>query len=139
MGVVIAVYDDSEKKTQTRKVFFSTDLALSGEQIYLVYRSRFSIEFLYRDGKQFTSLTGCQARNRKSLNFAFNASLTSINIAKTFAGELRLDLSVEDVKLLTHNAVMIQSIISTFGKYPNLNLNQSKLKELLFLSVKNAA
>ncbi len=110
VGVVIAVYDDPEKKTQSRKVFFSTDLALSGEQIYLVYRSRFSIEFLYRDGKQFTSLTGCQARNRKSLNFAFNASLSSVNIAKTFAGKLGLDLSVESVKLLTHNAVMIHRI-----------------------------
>ena len=139
VGVVIAVYDDPEKKTQTRKVFFSTDLTLSGEQIYLVYRSRFSIEFLYRDGKQFTSLTGCQARSRKSLNFAFNASLTSVNVAKTLAGELGLDLSVESVKLLIHNAVMIQRIISTFGKSPNLNLNQPKLKELLFFGVKNAA
>lgn len=121
VGVVIAVYDDPEKKTQTRKVFFSTDLTLSGEQIYLVYRSRFSIEFLYRDGKQFTSLTGCQARNRKSLNFAFNASLSSVNIAKALARELGLDLSVESVKLLTHNAVMIQRIISTFAKSLNLN------------------
>ena len=67
VGTVIVVYDDPDKKTQVRKVYFSTDLTLSGEDIYWVYRSRFGIEFLYRDGKQFTGLTNCQARNSNSL------------------------------------------------------------------------
>ena len=34
VGAVIAVYDDPDKKTQVRKVYFSTDLTLSGEDIY---------------------------------------------------------------------------------------------------------
>ena len=139
VGAVIAVYDNPDKKTQTRKVFFSTDLTLSGEDIYWVYRSRFGIEFLYRDGKQFTGLADCQARNRDSLDFAFNASLTAINLAKAVAKESDLDLSVEDVKLLIHNAVMIHRIFSTFGKSPNHNLNQPIFKELLFYGVKSAA
>ena len=41
VGAVIVVYDDPEKKTQVRKVYFSTDLTLSGEDIYWVYRARF--------------------------------------------------------------------------------------------------
>ena len=67
VGAVIVVSDDPGKKTQGRKVYFSTDLTLSGEDIYWVYRSRFGIEFLYCDGKQFTGLTNCQARNSNSL------------------------------------------------------------------------
>ena len=139
VGVAIAVYDDKDKKTQTRKIFFSTDLSLNGLQIYSVYRSRFQIEFLYRDGKQFTGLDNCQARNRNSLDFAFNASLTAVNLAKALSVESGLKLSVEDVKLLIHNTVMVQRILSTFGKTPNLNLNQSIFKELLYYGVKNAA
>ena len=75
VGAVIVVYDDPDKKTQARKVYFSTDLTLSGE----------------------------------------------------------------DVKLLIHNTVMVQRILSTFGKTPNLNLNQKNIKELLFYGVKTAA
>ena len=75
VGAVIVVYDDPDKKTQVRKVYFSTDLTLSGE----------------------------------------------------------------DVKLLIHNTVMVQRILSTFGKTPNLKLNQKNIKELLFYGVKTAA
>ena len=138
VGVAIAVYDDKDKKTQTRKIFFSTDLSLNGEQIYSVCRSRFQIEF-FRDGKQFTGLTDCQARNENSLNFAFNASLSAVNIAKAFAQESGLDLSFESVKLLVHNALVIQRVLSMSGKRPNLNLNQEYFKELLFFGVKTAA
>ena len=55
------------------------------------YKLRFQIEFLFRDAKQFTGLpvcvhrTGrcdCQARDQKRLDFHFNASLTTLNLAK---------------------------------------------------------
>ena len=41
----------------------------------------YQIEFCYRDAKQMTGLTHCQARNREALAFAFNMSLASINVA----------------------------------------------------------
>ena len=71
-----------------------------------------------RDGKQFTGLADCQARNAKSRGFAFNASLSAVNIAKALSIESGLNLSVEDVKLLIHNTVMVQRILSTFWKTP---------------------
>lgn len=86
-----------------------------------------------------TSLADCQARNKNSLDFAFNASLTAVNLAKAVAKGSGLDLSVEDLKILIHNAVMAQRIFSMFGKTPNMNLNQSIFKELLFYGVKSAA
>jgi hypothetical protein len=46
------------------------------------HHNRFQIEFLYRDGKQHTGLNDSQARSENKLHFQFNASLTSINIAK---------------------------------------------------------
>jgi len=40
------------------------------------------IEFIFRDAKQFTGLTDCQARSSQKLDFHFNASLTALNMAK---------------------------------------------------------
>jgi len=66
----------------TRKLYFSTDLEQEGKQIVRYYRSRFQIEFLYRDAKQHTGLNHCQARSENKLDFHFNASLTAVNLAK---------------------------------------------------------
>ena len=46
------------------------------------YRSRFQIEFLYHDAKQYTDLNHCQARSENKLDFHFNVSLTVVNLAK---------------------------------------------------------
>ena len=64
------------------KIYFSTDLEMSAQDIIEYYRTRFQIEFCFRDSKQFTGLKDCQARDLKKLDFAFNASLASVNIAK---------------------------------------------------------
>ena len=48
------------------------------------YRTRFQIEFCFRDAKQNTWLCDCQARDLDKLDFHFNASLCSLNVAKVF-------------------------------------------------------
>ncbi|MEM9150942.1 MAG: transposase, partial [Cyanobacteria bacterium P01_F01_bin.3] len=56
-------------------LLFSTDLTLDPFEIYRAYKARFQIEFIFRDAKQFTGLTDCQARDQQKLDFHFNASL----------------------------------------------------------------
>lgn len=63
-------------------LLFSTDLTLTGSELVNLYRLRFQIEFLFRDAKQFTGLTQCQARDQKALNFHFNAAMSAVNLAK---------------------------------------------------------
>jgi len=63
-------------------LLFSTDLTLDPVQIYQAYKARFQVEFIFRDAKQFTGLTDCQARDAQKLDFHFNASLTALNLAK---------------------------------------------------------
>lgn len=141
--VVIVDFENEDKKTQTRKVFFSTDCSLSKKEIVNIYRSRFQIEFLFRDAKQFTGLTHCQARDTQALDFAFNLSLSAINVAKAFCRQYGKDYSIADVKLLMHNAMMIDRFLSTFGKSPNLHKNQGlkehDVKDLLLYGLKAAA
>ena len=105
--VVLVDYEDTDKKRQTRKVFFPTDDSMSARDIFDIYRTRFQLEFVFRDAKQFTGLTHCQARNKEALSFAFNASLTSVNLARAFARQQGMDLSVCSIKTLLHNAAMV--------------------------------
>jgi DDE superfamily endonuclease len=63
-------------------LLFSTDVALSAKTIYRYYKARFQIEFLFRDAKQFTGLSDCQARSADKLRFHFNASLSAVSFAK---------------------------------------------------------
>ena len=63
-------------------VLFSSDLNQTADDLYRLYRLRFQIEFIFRDAKQFTGLSDCQARDAKKLDFHFNASLSALNLAK---------------------------------------------------------
>lgn len=62
------------------RLYFSSDTAVCGKDIYDIYRTRFQIEFCFRDGHQFTGLIDCQTLDEKALNFAYNASLAAVNI-----------------------------------------------------------
>jgi hypothetical protein len=51
-------------------------------QVAYYYHLRFQIELLFRDAKQFTGMTQCQARSQDKLDFHLNASLAAINVAR---------------------------------------------------------
>ena len=136
IAVTILFTKNTKKDTWTHKIFMSTDLSLSGIQILNYYRARFQIEFLYRDGKQFTGLNDCQARSENKLDFQFNMSLTSINIAKithwlAIPKEHRKSFSMANVKTMYHNELLLNRFISMFGINPNLIKNKEKVLQLL--------
>lgn len=112
------------------KIYFSTDLSMSGKDIIEFYRTRFQIEFCFRDSKQFTGLNHCQARDLRKLDFAFNASLASLNIAKVVRLRYCPDLSIGLLKLSMSNIYLLKRILDRFGIRPNRTLNAKLVKEL---------
>jgi len=78
--VCLVQTDDRGKQSHT--LLFSTDLDLDARTLYRYYTARFQIEFVFRDAKQFTGLTHCQARCKDSLDFHFNMSLSLLNLAR---------------------------------------------------------
>jgi hypothetical protein len=132
--LAVAIFFKDGKEI-VRKLYFSTDLEQEGEKIVRYYRSRFQIEFLYRDAKQFTGLTTCQARSENKLDFHFNAALTAINLAKqdwlsTKNGTLK-PFSMADYKTLYNNTLMLERFMCRFAINPNTAKNQKIVKELL--------
>ena len=111
LRVVLAV----DTRTQRRAVLFSTDTDLDAQTIYRSYKARFQVEFLFRDAKQFTSLSGSQARSRAKLHFHFNASLSALTLGKLEARQRRsadspAGFSMASVKRRAFNEHLLERI-----------------------------
>ena len=131
--IVIMVKNNAAK---THKIFFSTDIQMPGKRIFDIYTKRFQIEFVYRDAKGYTGLNHCQARDENKLNFHFNASLTSINIAKvvhwlSIPKEERKSFSMADIKTVNHNTLLLEKVFRKFAINPNTPKNKKIIKELI--------
>ena len=113
------------------KIYFSTDLDMSAKDIIEYYRTRFQIEFSFRDSKQFTGLNDCQARDLRKLDFAFNASLASVNIAKVIRQQYYPSLSIGLLKSYLSNIYILRRFFRKSGMTPNRTLNTKLIKELL--------
>ena len=124
-----------KKGKWTHKNYFSTDLDLNATTILEYYKSRFQIEFLYRDAKQNTSLNHCQARSEKKLHSHFNLALTAVNIAKItywipLKKEERLRFSMRDIKTSYSNELHLNRFIRGFRIRPNTKKNKAIIKLL---------
>ena len=112
-------------------VLFSSDLNLGAYLIYLYYKSRFQIEFLYRDAKQHAGLNHCQGRSENKLHFHFNASLTSVSLTKAvhylpMERHQRESFSMSDIKTLHANKINADRIFSNL----DLDLNNKKIRAI---------
>ena len=92
------------------------------------YTTRFQEEFCFRDAKQFLGLTDCQARDKRKLEFAFNSSLTALNMAKIMCKELGTSIGRLKAKMV--NAYYAQRIIEVFERNPNKTLNKESINEI---------
>ena len=79
---IVVLVDERNKDKKKYTILFSTDTELDAKTLVRYYKARFQIEFIFRDAKQFTGLCDCQARDQARLDFHFNASLTTLNLAK---------------------------------------------------------
>ncbi len=119
------VLDSRKPNKPSYAVLFSTDINQSANEIYRFYKLRFQIEFIFRDAKQFTGLSDCQARDVKKLDFHFNASFTALNIAKLDAHRQQLSqqpfvFSMASVKRRALNDHLLDTFISKLGLSPTL-------------------
>ena len=121
---VVVLLDLSDLNKPRYALLFSTDLELDAVVLYYYYKARFQIEFIFRDAKQFTGLTQCQSRDAQRLHFHFNASLTTLNIAKIEQRQAQpanrpMVYSIASVKACYFNDLFLQRFFSTFGWDPS--------------------
>lgn len=123
------------KNIKARKIYFSSNLKQDTLEILTYYKSRFQIEFLFRDAKQFIGLNTCEARSENKINFHVNTSLTAVNLAKmdwfSHLENHKKPFSIADYKTHLNNELMLNRFISLFGINPNKHKNKKIIQELL--------
>jgi hypothetical protein len=139
----LVIAHTNRKGKWKHKLYFCTDLNISAEMLLKYYRTRFQIEFTFRDAKQHTGLNHCQARNENKLHFHFNPSLTTINIAKVAhwmpaPKEQRGAFSMADIKTMYHNELLLNRFFDVFGIRPDLTKNKQKIEELIYYGARAA-
>lgn len=105
----------------------SDDLALAGKKMLRFYKSRFQIEFIFRDAKQFAGLNHCQARSAQALDYHFNTSIASVNLSRIKAklnGE-QDSFSFNDLKREKYNQVLLKEFLQEVG----LELSSPQIKQ----------
>ncbi len=127
MKVVVLLNQKNENKKKY-VILFSTDTDLEAKTLLKYYKARFQIEFIFRDAKQFTGLCDCQARDKNRLNFHFNASLTTLNLAKLEHLQTQSDIatmpfSMASIKAYYFNTFFLEEIFSI------LDIDQSCIKK----------
>jgi hypothetical protein len=78
LQVVVVVHTQRNRYA----VLFSTDVDLEPQRLSRYDKARFQIEFLFRDAKQCTGLSDCQARSKAKLDFHCNARVSAVTLAK---------------------------------------------------------
>ena len=123
-----------DTKHNRKAVLFSTDLNLDALTIYRYYKARFQIEFLFRDAKQFTGLTDCQARSQAKLNFHFQASLSAVTLATLDArqqnGDAASPFSMASLKRRAFNQHLIERISQHLAEGHSLETSSPDYEEL---------
>ena len=64
------------------------------------------------NAKGYTGLMDCQARDKWKLDFAFNASFTSLNVAKVTMKEMGKGYSISSFKSLITNTYQVRRFLS---------------------------
>lgn len=120
------------------KLYFPTDIGMSGKDVIEFYRTRFQIDSCYRDAKQYTGLYHTQARDERKLDFAFNTSFTAINAAKIMMKQYDVPFSVKSLKYLIFNSYLLDRFFKLFGTRPNKKVNAKLVKELIDIAAYRA-
>lgn len=126
---IVYLVDQRNPDKQRVALLFSTDTTIDPIRLYEYYKSRFQIEFIFRDAKQFTGLCDCQSRQQKALDFHFNTSLAALNLAKLKQQKTQSDIgedslfqsfSMATYKRLALNGHLLERFISMLGLDPTL-------------------
>ena len=122
---VVSVVWPGSRRTE---VLFSTLITMTAATIIALYRARFSMEFPFRDGKQFAGLSECQSRRVEALHFHWNMAMMAVSAARLSQVQDQragpLVLSMEDEKRRAYNEFFAERILTA-------NQTDQKCEDLL--------
>lgn len=128
--IKVVVLRQMQSDKQANVILFSTDVNLDALTLVCYYKARFQIEFVFRDAKQFTGLTDCQACSKEAIHTQINASLTALNLMKLEDSRVqgsgaRNVISIASWKRRKHNQSFMKIIFNKLGISPTCEKTRS--------------
>lgn len=122
LNVVILVKTNLTTHAWAHVILFSSDLALSAEQMITYYSLRFQLEFNFRDAKQFWGLEDFMNIEKTAVTNAANLSLFMVNVVQLLMSEFRQadpDFSVLDLKAYYRGVKYATELIKMLPQKPD--------------------
>jgi len=130
VGVVVVRH----RPTQRYALLCSTAVALPATTLSRYYKARFQIACLFRDAKQVTGLSACQARSAQKWRFHCNASLRAVSFAKLEArqttGKPATPFSMASLKRRCVNQHLVDRILDHVATEGSLEKSSAVYEEL---------
>ena len=113
-------------KVHAYAVLFSTAVTMPAHEVIAFYKSRFEIELVFRDQKQFLGGQDAQVRTQHALEAHWNMVMLMLNLSRLEAlrqagGGQNLVFSLEDMKRRAYNALFAEVILTQLGLEVHLN------------------
>ncbi len=127
----------NEKGDVTNTIlYFSTNILRDAIQIVKYYKARFQMEFIFRDGKQYTGLSDCQARSEEKIYNHVNYAMTAVNVSKAIIRQgIQKDqpciCSIQDIKTELFNHFLLERIFINYDIDPKLQNNIELKRKIL--------
>jgi DDE family transposase len=121
LNIVVIVKTNLKSKAQAHVLLFSSDLALSAEQLIEYYALRFQLEFNFRDAKQYWGLEDFMSTDPTGVTNAANLSLFMVNLVERVLREMREcqpELSVLDLKTHYRGTKYVEATIKLLPETP---------------------
>ena len=117
-------------------LYYSTNISRTAIDIVRYYKARFQMEFIFRDGKQFTGLATCQARSKEKIFSHVNYAMTAVNVSKAIIRQgIDRDqpciCSIQDIKTELFNQFLLERIFINYDIAPELQNNIELKRKIL--------
>jgi putative transposase len=121
LNVVIIVKTNRHTQAAAHVILFSSDLALTYDQLSDYYRLRFQIEFNFRDAKQYWGLDDFMNVSATAVTNAANLAFFMVNFSQRLLADLRPTdpaCSTLDLKALYRGAKYVTEAIKLLPEKP---------------------
>ena len=121
---------------------YSTNTSRSAIDIVRYYKARFQMEFIFRDGKQYTGLNDSQTRSEEKIFNHENYAMAAVNISKSIIRQVidkdpPCSCSIQEIKTELFNRFMLERIFTNYDIDPELKIiaNRNVKYEILIKSL----
>ena len=120
-----------DREAESYVVLASSDPTLDAMKLVKYYRLRFQIELIFRDAKQYTGLTHCQARSKQKLHFHLNMSLTAVNLGRGSIMCSKKTISMNSFIRQAYNRWFAARFLSKLSLKAQIGLKHPKIQQLI--------